>query len=145
MPAEEEYAEAADAPALESASQNAAADLKDEAFDFNFDTGSIARQVDRLDAFLSEDSIDEPEVASLPEDYPAGKNTIAENPPAEPQLEEVASFSPSQIDAAIERVINEKFSGRIENIIYDVIEKAVAKEIARLKGVLLDTPAADDN
>ena len=70
---------------------------------------------------------------------------MQENPPVAPQFEELASFSPSQIDAAIERVINEKFSGRIESIIYDVIEKAVAKEIARLKGVLLDTPPADDN
>ncbi len=40
------------------------------------------------------------------------------------------------IDAAIERIINEKFSGKIEDIIYEVIEKAVAKEIDRLKGAL---------
>ena len=70
---------------------------------------------------------------------------MQENPASAPQFEEPVSFSPSQIDAAIERVINEKFSGRIESIIYDVIEKAVAKEIARLKGVLLDTPPADDS
>ena len=142
---DEEEGKAADVPAPESAAQNAASDSEDEAFDFNFDAGSIARQVDRLDAFLSENPIDEPEVASLPEDYPEGENTMQENPPVAPQFEELASFSPSQIDAAIERVINEKFSGRIESIIYDVIEKAVAKEIARLKGVLLDTPPADDN
>ena len=141
----EEEGETADFPDPESAAQNAAPAAEDEAFDFNFDAGSIARQVDRLDAFLSEDPKDEPDVASLPEDYPAEENTMQENPASAPQFEEPASFSPSQIDAAIERVINEKFSGRIENIIYDVIEKAVAKEIARLKGVLLDTPPADDN
>jgi len=144
LPGEEE-GKAADVPAPEAASQNAASDSEDDAFDFNFDAGSIARQVDRLDAFLAEDPIDEPEVASLPEDYPEGETPMQENPASAPQSEELASFSPSQIDAAIERVINEKFSGRIESIIYDVIEKAVAKEIARLKGVLLDTPPADDN
>jgi len=49
-----------------------------------------------------------------------------------------------QLDAAIERVINEKFSGKIENIIYEVIEKAVAKEIDRLKGVLMGNHMIDD-
>ena len=59
--------------------------------------------------------------------------------------EESAGLSPEQIDKAIERVINEKFAGRIENIIYEVIEKAVAKEIDRLKGVLLDSIPPDDD
>jgi hypothetical protein len=145
QPAGEMEGEAADIPDIESAGQNDTPDSEDEAFDFNFDAGSIAQQVDRLDAFLSEDTIDEPEMASLPEDYPAGGNTLQENPAVAPQFEEPASFSPSQIDAAIERVINEKFSGRIENIIYEVIEKAVAKEISRLKGVLLDNPPTGDN
>jgi hypothetical protein len=46
--------------------------------------------------------------------------------------------SPGQIDQAIERIINEKFAGRIEDIIYEIIEKAVKKEIDRLKESLLD-------
>jgi len=54
-------------------------------------------------------------------------------------------FSTEHIDQAIERVINEKFAGRIENIIYEVIEKAVAKEIDRLKGVLSGSIAPDDD
>jgi hypothetical protein len=46
--------------------------------------------------------------------------------------------SPEQIDQTIERIINEKLAGRIEHIIYEIIEKAVKREIDRLKESLLD-------
>ena len=49
-----------------------------------------------------------------------------------------------KIDAAIERIINEKFSDKIEGIIYEVIEKAVSKEIDRLKGALTGSNPIDD-
>ena len=48
------------------------------------------------------------------------------------------------IDAAIERIINEKFSDKIENILYEVIEKAVAREINRLKRSLIGNNSIDD-
>ncbi|MEJ2169367.1 MAG: hypothetical protein P8X90_27990 [Desulfobacterales bacterium] len=131
--------------APEAAAANDASDSKADPFDFDFDPRAIARQVDGLDAFLSEDSIDEPEVASLPEDYSAAENAPPENLALEPDSEELPTFPPKQIEAAVERVINEKFSGRIENIIYEVIEKAVTKEIDRLRGVLLDSFPPDDN
>jgi len=102
---------------------------EDERFDFDFDPGAIAQQVDRLDTFLSEDSSAEPEAASLPAD----------------QADEALPITPGQIDAAIERVISEKFSGKIENIIYEVIEKAVSKEIEHLKGVLLGNTRPDED
>jgi len=46
--------------------------------------------------------------------------------------------SPDQIDQAIERIIREKLAGRIEHIIYEIIEKAVKREIDRLKESLLE-------
>jgi len=46
--------------------------------------------------------------------------------------------SVDQIDQAIERIINEKLAGRIEHIIYEIIEKAVKREIDQLKESLLD-------
>ena len=118
---------------------------EEEPFDFNFDPSIIDKQIDGLDAFLSEDSIDEPEVASLPENYTPEENFPQGDLKAESDSDELAAFSNEQIDKAIERVINEKFSGRIENIIYEVIEKAVAKEIERLKGVLLGGSPPDDD
>jgi hypothetical protein len=60
-------------------------------------------------------------------------------------MDELPTVPTGQIEAAIERIISEKFSGKIENIIYEVIEKAVAKEIDRLKGALLGSNTFDDN
>ena len=51
---------------------------------------------------------------------------------------DTTGVSPGQINQAIERIINEKFAGRIEQIIYEIIEKAVKKEIDRLKVSLLE-------
>jgi len=52
--------------------------------------------------------------------------------------------SPGNIDRAIERIINEKFAGRIEHIIYEIIEKAVKREIDRLKKSLLEDRPHED-
>jgi hypothetical protein len=101
---------------------------EDEEFDFGIESSEISQQVDRLDTFLADDPTTEPEVASLPAEPPAE----AERP------DEAVSVTPDQIDAIVERVIEEKFGGNIETIIYEVIEKAVSKEIDRLKGALLD-------
>ena len=88
--AKEEAEDGENFPADELASERAASDSEDEAFDFNFDPGAIAQQVDRLDAFLSEDPLDEPEVASLPEDYPTGENGMKEELTTKPNFEELA-------------------------------------------------------
>ena len=53
--------------------------------------------------------------------------------------------SPEQIDQAIERIINEKLAGRIEHIIYEIIEKTVKREIDRLKASLLEDSSPEDN
>jgi hypothetical protein len=107
---------------------------EDDRFDFDVDPGTIAQQVDQLDTFLSEDSSDEPAEASLQADQ------ADEDEPLEADRDTGAALpiTPGQIDAAIEHVISEKFSGKIENIIYEVIEKAVSKEIERLKEILLE-------
>ena len=133
------------APSLELAAKTATPDSKEEPFDFNFDSGAIAWKADRLDAFLSETPSAEPEVASLNEDYTPRDKVIQQDFGDGPDPEELSAITPGQIDKAIERVINEKFSAKIENIIYEVIEKAVAKEIDRLKGVLLDNTPPDNN
>jgi hypothetical protein len=116
-----------------------------EKFDFDFDHSSIAQQVDRLDTFLSEDAADEPAVASLPVDQVAEEEGSGrDNSPIEQGLNGLPAIPAGQINAAIERVINEKFSAKIEGIIYEVIEKAVAKEIDRLKGALIGNHTIDD-
>jgi hypothetical protein len=108
----------------------------DEKFDFNYNSNSFFQKVDRLDTFLSEDGADEPELAALPVDRVAEEETGLEESKIIHGMDELPAVPTGQIDAAIERIIREKFSGKIENIIYEVIEKAVAKEIDRIKGAL---------
>jgi hypothetical protein len=135
----------------------------DEEFDFSLDSSEISQQVDRLDTFLSDDLSTEPEVASLPEtpltfdptaepevaslpaETPAEKKTGDEDQPAVEEPAESLSVTPDQIDAILERVIKDKFGGDIENIIHEAIQKAVSKEIDRLKGALLGSPEPSDN
>jgi len=52
--------------------------------------------------------------------------------------------SHDQIEKAIERIIEQNFSGKIESMITDIIEKAVSKEIKRLKSILLEADS-DEN
>jgi len=135
----------------------------DEEFDFSLDSSEISQQVERLDTFLSDDLSTEPEVASLPEtpltfdptaepevaslpaETPAEKKTGDEDQPAVEEPAESLSVTPDQIDAILERVIKDKFGGDIENIIHEAIQKAVSKEIDRLKGALLGSPEPSDN
>ena len=56
-----------------------------------------------------------------------------------------SGVSPEAIDRAIERIINEKLAGRIEHIIYEIIEKSVKREIDRLKESLLEGSPPKDN
>jgi hypothetical protein len=120
---------------------------EDDEFDIGLDSSEISQQVDRLGTFLADDLAAEPTVASLPSEpemasHPseplAEEETPDEDQPADEKPAEAVSVTPDQIDAIVERVIKEKFGGNIETIIYEVIEKAVSKEIDRLKGALLD-------
>jgi hypothetical protein len=118
---------------------------EDEEFDFSFDSSEISMQVDRLDTFLSDDLTAEPEVASLPEEPPVEEKVADEDHPAVEDKTEPLPVTPDQIDAILEDAIKNKLSGKIENIIYEVIEKAVSKEIDRLKTALLyNTGPGDD-
>ena len=75
------------------------------------------------------------------------KVTEEESPgelPAEAALAALAGASREQIEETIERVIVNNFSDKIESIVTETIEKAVSKEIERLKSILLED-GGDDN
>jgi hypothetical protein len=118
---------------------------EDEEFDFSLDSSEISMQVDRLDTFLSDDLTAEPEVASLPEEPLFEEKTADEDHPAVEDKTGPPPVTPDQIDAILEDAIKNKLSGKIENIIYEVIEKAVSKEIDRLKTALLYNTGPDDD
>lgn len=43
------------------------------------------------------------------------------------------AFTQEQVDAALERVIEKKFAGKIEKILFEVMEKVIEKEIADIR------------
>jgi len=133
-------------PALSTdmAMATAITDDEDEEFDFRLDSSEISDQVDRLDTFLSEDLSAEPEVETLFEEPSVEEEAADEHQPAIEDTAKSISVTPDQIDSIIERVINDKLGGKIESIIYEVIEKAVSKEIDRLKDALLDNTGHGD-
>lgn len=118
---------------------------EDEEFDFSLDSSEISKPVDRLDTFLSDDLTAEPEVASLPEKPLVVEETMDEYQPAVEDKAVPLPVTPDQIESIIEDAIKNKFGGKIENIICEVIEKAVSKEIDRLKTALLDGIGPGDN
>jgi len=92
-------------------------------------------KLDRPDPSLPHDPAKD--AASPPKDQSETDNHLRTYSPAS-NTGDATVVSPGQIDQAIERIINEKFAGRIEDIIYEIIEKAVKREIDRLKESLLD-------
>jgi hypothetical protein len=74
-----------------------------------------------------------PDTTALSQSY----TVDGSQPPAANTLTE------DQIDAAVERVITRMYAGTIETIIRQSIEKAVSKEIQRLKNHLLENDPGD--
>ena len=81
----------------------------------------------------------------FPPDPADAKEELNQKASPESNATDLTAVSPEAIDRAIERIINEKLAGRIEHIIYEIIEKSVKREIDRLKESLLeDSPPEDD-
>ena len=135
-----------------------------EEFDFNIDSSEISEKIDRLDTIFFDDSEPETEfdedaesdaeaieaaVSDTGDETENEDIEIADLEPSEVQLPvsgqtglEVASQE--HIEKSIERIIQQNFSGKIESMITEIIEKAVSNEIDRLKKTLLEN-GNDDN
>jgi hypothetical protein len=113
--------------------------------DLDSDSEEITQEVEELDTFLREDSTAEHEETTIAADQSEKDEPVQEDLQEIPDTDELPAVSPELITAAVESVINEKFAGKIENIIYEVIEKAVSKEIDRLKGVLFENSSSNNN
>jgi hypothetical protein len=105
------------------------------------DAGTAARQADPVAEPAAEPTAPA-QAAPLhaPVESPPGAPPPAmadATPPAVPGL------APEEIEAAVERVMARKLGGTIEAIILQAIEKAVSKEIERLKSLLLEDEAGD--
>ena len=105
---------------------------------------SGAGKIDRPDTPFPQDPTNEKEMTSLPKDQSEKDDHMQKDSPAS-NAGDSPVVSPEQIDQAIERIINEKLAGRIEHIIYEIIEKTVKREIDRLKASLLEDSTPEDN
>ena len=127
-------------------------------------TDEISEKIDRLENTffdepegqkdLEEDS--EPEAEAIgstvseageepeEEDIEASDAGPSGEPPADGSLDALTGASREQIEKSIERIILNNFSDKIESIVTETIEKAVSKEIDRLKNILLED-GGDEN
>jgi hypothetical protein len=127
-----------------------------EEFNFNVATSEISEKIDQLDTIFFDDTQSENEYNDEPASDNADRDSETENEDiritdadsldqpsaggAPPDL----GVNPEQIEQSIERFIEQNYSEKIESLITAIIEKAVAKEINRLKNVLLEDDGAED-
>jgi hypothetical protein len=79
----------------------------------------------------------------LQETSPAMAQAAAAAVAAAPKAESLL-VSPEQVEAAVERVVRGMVSDRLEAMLMEVLEKAVAKEIQRIKHALLADASGND-
>ena len=105
---------------------------------------SGAGKTEHPDTASLQDPANEKESASFAKDQ-SGMDEQMPKYSAESKAGDSPIASPEQIDQAIERIVTEKLSGRIEHIIYEIIEKAVKREIDRLKESLFEDGTPEDD
>jgi hypothetical protein len=127
-----------------------------EEFDFNVDTSEISEKIDQLDSIFFDDTQSESEYVEetgLDDDDEGAESEkedirINDQESLEQPASDVAAsamgLDPDQIEKSIEQFIEQNYSEKIESMITAIIEKAVAKEINRLKNVLLEDDSAED-
>jgi hypothetical protein len=127
-----------------------------EEFNFNIDTTEISEKIDQLDTIFFDDTQSEieNEDGTAAEDENSDAETknediritgldSLEQPPSD-AASSALEIKPDQIEQSIERFIEQNYSEKIESMITAIIEKAVDKEISRLKNVLLQDDNTED-
>ena len=127
-----------------------------EEFNFNIETSEISEKIDQLDTIFFDDTQTETEyddeTASDNEDSDSETENediritdvdSLEQPPSD-VAPSALRVNPAQIEQSIEQFIEQNYSEKIESMIAAIIEKAVAKEINRLKNVLLEDNSAEN-
>jgi hypothetical protein len=107
---------------------------EDESIDFKLDTDIITDKKEELGEILFDDAaMESPQV--MEDD---GSDRSADDLSEESEAADLGTISSRQIEDAVERLIQNNYSEKIESIIVNVIEKAVSREIQKLKDALLD-------
>ncbi|MCK5879860.1 MAG: hypothetical protein KAH24_08770, partial [Holophagae bacterium] len=108
--------------------------VEEGAIDLDLDIGE-EEPVKGEENFEIEDEIDFNEEFELEMDAPADDVSVDPVETIEPAWE--SSVSQEQIEAALERVIEKKFAEKIDPILFEVIERVIEQEIAKIKESLL--------
>jgi hypothetical protein len=105
----------------------------------------------------SEETMPEPALTAFDDDFDEMENDITEDEdiritddePSEEMMPEpgiaALDVDHDKIEESIERIIQEHYSEKIESMVVEVIEKAVNKEIDRLKNILLEDNSSDSS
>jgi hypothetical protein len=112
----------------------------DEALSFDHALDENLEMSEDEDDFVDSLGMDLDSEAEASEAHP---EVSIEAEPAEVDLPESVTVSTSQLEEALERVIEKMLSAKIERILSEVIEKAVTKEMEKLKGILLDNEGSE--
>ncbi|MCA1787228.1 MAG: hypothetical protein LC657_14745 [Desulfobacteraceae bacterium] len=83
--------------------------------------------VDDVDA-VSEDQMSDDGILELTDIDAASDALVGED-----VLPDGAAVSQQQLEAALERIIEKKFSQKIEAILFDVMERVISKEITEIR------------
>jgi hypothetical protein len=127
-----------------------------EEFDFSMESDEISEKIDQLDTIFFDDSeleteLDEEAASETSEaavsdigdeteydDNEVIRPELQGEPQANGEHAALLDTSQDQIEKSIERIIEQNFPGKVESMIKEIIEKAVSKEIDRLRNILLE-------
>ncbi len=87
----------------------------------------LTDMVDNMDAG-SEDAVPDDDIIELTD-----IDAVTDEPGVEEVLPDNAAISQQQMEAALERVIEKKFSEKIDIILFDVMERVISKEIKEIR------------
>ena len=115
------------------------------------DLGTVSEKINRpVDADLeNETSIEDisisldPEDTSLPPNFldtNTGREDVFKTQTKEKAPLDLSGIPAGQLEEILKRIVDELFSEKIEQMLATFIEKAVAREIERLKDLLLESP-----
>ena len=109
-------------------------EAEDETTDFKLDTDIISDKKEDHETILFDNSVAQEPAEEVDEDIPQIDKAEAD----ETETVDLGTITSRQIEDAVERLIQDNYSEKIESIIVSVIEKAVSREIQKLKDTLLD-------
>jgi hypothetical protein len=131
---------------------------EEEDLDFNIDSKEMAERIDQVETIFFDETRSHADLADEPpSDAGLFEDIVSDTASPEPEIEDenmplsdvdipeelpaatgLANLAPEQIEESIDRVIQQNFSKKIESMVAEAIEKAVSKEIDRLKNILMD-------